>query len=67
MLRFDNRDAGLSTHLPDGLAFDVAAARHGGRDAVAYTLDDMADDTAGSARSARHRRTRTWSVPPWEA
>jgi pimeloyl-ACP methyl ester carboxylesterase len=47
VLRFDNRDAGLSTHLEDGPPFDLAAARRGGRDAAAYTLDDMADDTAG--------------------
>ena len=30
-----------------GPPFDLAAARRGGRDAVAYTLEDMADDTAG--------------------
>jgi pimeloyl-ACP methyl ester carboxylesterase len=47
VLRFDNRDSGLSTHLTQGPPFDLAAAREGGRDAVAYTLDDMADDTAG--------------------
>jgi pimeloyl-ACP methyl ester carboxylesterase len=47
VLRFDNRDAGLSTHLEEGPPFDLAAARRGGRDAVTYTLDDMADDTAG--------------------
>jgi pimeloyl-ACP methyl ester carboxylesterase len=46
VLRFDNRDAGSSSHLSDGPPFDIVAARHGGRDAVAYTLDDMADDTA---------------------
>ncbi len=45
VLRFDNRDVGLSTHLDGGPPFDLAAARHGGRDAVAYTLEDMADDT----------------------
>jgi pimeloyl-ACP methyl ester carboxylesterase len=47
VLRFDNRDSGLSTHLTQSPPFDLAAARAGGRDAVAYTLDDMADDTAG--------------------
>ncbi|HVA03473.1 MAG TPA: alpha/beta hydrolase [Acidimicrobiales bacterium] len=47
VLRFDNRDTGLSTHLEGGPPFDLAAARAGGREAVAYTLDDMADDTAG--------------------
>ncbi|WP_182899414.1 alpha/beta fold hydrolase [Microbispora sp. H10830] len=38
VVRFDNRDAGLSTHFTpaDGLA-----------PAPSYTLDDMADDTAG--------------------
>ncbi len=47
VLRFDNRDTGLSTRVTDAPAFDVAAARRGGREAVAYTLQDMADDTAG--------------------
>jgi len=47
VLRFDNRDSGSSTHLTGGPSFDPVAARHGGRDAVAYTLDDMADDTVG--------------------
>lgn len=45
VLRFDNRDAGLSTQFEDGPPFDLAAARRGGSAAVAYTLDDMADDT----------------------
>ncbi len=47
VLRFDNRDAGLSTHLDGGPPFDLTAARRGGRDAVAYTLEDMARDTVG--------------------
>ncbi len=50
VVRFDNRDAGLSTHLSGGPPFDLAAARRareGGRDGVAYTLAEMADDTAG--------------------
>ena len=47
VLRFDNRDAGRSTSVEGGPPFDLAAARRGGKDAVAYTLDDMADDTAG--------------------
>ena len=48
---FDNRDAGLSTHLHDAgvpqlgaVLTDVAAGR---RPAVPYTLDDMADDVVG--------------------
>jgi pimeloyl-ACP methyl ester carboxylesterase len=47
VLRFDNRDAGLSTRIEDAPAFDLEAARRGGRAAVAYTLDDMADDVVG--------------------
>jgi len=46
VLRFDNRDAGLSTHIGDGPPFDLAAVRRSGSRAVAYTLSDMADDTA---------------------
>ncbi|HLI74869.1 MAG TPA: alpha/beta fold hydrolase [Acidimicrobiales bacterium] len=47
VLRFDNRDAGLSTSIEGGPPFDLAAARRGGRAAVAYALEDMADDAAG--------------------
>ena len=47
VIRFDNRDIGLSTHMSDApvpnplqlLAQDFSSA--------SYTLDDMADDTAG--------------------
>lgn len=51
VIRFDNRDVGLSTHLhgapvPDFAALAEAVAR-GERPAVAYTLDDMAVDTVG--------------------
>jgi pimeloyl-ACP methyl ester carboxylesterase len=45
VLRFDNRDAGLSTQIENAPPFDLAAARRGGPAAAAYTLDDMADDT----------------------
>ncbi|WP_219468261.1 alpha/beta fold hydrolase [Nonomuraea rhizosphaerae] len=40
VVRFDNRDAGLSTHLHDAGVPQPGAAS-------AYLLDDMADDTAG--------------------
>ena len=36
VLRFDNRDAGLSTHLDGGPAFDIAAARVARRDAMPW-------------------------------
>ena len=47
VVRFDNRDAGLSSRIAGAPRFDLAAARRGGRDAVAYTLVDMANDAVG--------------------
>ena len=46
VIRFDNRDAGLSTWLDSGGVPDIAAAV-GGRARPVYTLDDMADDAVG--------------------
>ena len=51
VIRFDNRDVGLSTHLdeagvPDPAAVAAAAAR-GEPVEVPYTLEDMAADAAG--------------------
>ena len=47
VIRFDNRDIGLSTHLHDAPEPDVMAAFGGDFSSASYTLDDMADDTAG--------------------
>jgi pimeloyl-ACP methyl ester carboxylesterase len=51
VIRFDNRDVGLSTHLHDKGVPDIGAAmaaRMAGQvHAGAYTLDDMAADAAG--------------------
>jgi pimeloyl-ACP methyl ester carboxylesterase len=50
VIRFDNRDVGLSTHLPEAGAPDlldlVARVGRGESLRVAYTLADMADDAA---------------------
>lgn len=51
VIRFDNRDVGLSTHLkdlgrPDWQAFG-AALQAGEVPSVAYTMTDMADDAVG--------------------
>lgn len=47
VIMFDNRDAGLSTHLVASGVPDLAALLEG-RDAnIAYYLKDMADDAAG--------------------
>jgi pimeloyl-ACP methyl ester carboxylesterase len=51
VIRFDNRDAGLSTHFTDSPTPDFAAiaraVAQGQRPAVPYTLHDMAEDLIG--------------------
>jgi pimeloyl-ACP methyl ester carboxylesterase len=47
VIRFDNRDVGLSSHFPDARAPDVAAARKGDVSSASYTVSDMAADTVG--------------------
>lgn len=47
VIRFDNRDVGLSSHLPGGSAPDVAQAMTGDYSSATYTLSDMAGDAAG--------------------
>jgi pimeloyl-ACP methyl ester carboxylesterase len=47
VVRFDNRDVGLSTHLDDAPPADVGAALGGDASSASYTLSDMAADTAG--------------------
>ncbi len=46
VVRFDNRDIGLSTHLDDAGAPDVVSLL-AGTGTAPYSLADMADDTAG--------------------
>jgi pimeloyl-ACP methyl ester carboxylesterase len=47
VIRFDNRDVGLSTHMTDALAPDVGAALRGDTSSASYNLSDMAGDTVG--------------------
>jgi pimeloyl-ACP methyl ester carboxylesterase len=47
VVRFDNRDAGLSTHLHDAPPPDVMGAIGGDHSTASYRLEDMADDAAG--------------------
>jgi pimeloyl-ACP methyl ester carboxylesterase len=51
VIRYDNRDVGLSTKLEDAgapsLLEALQSAAAGRKAEVAYTLDDMADDAAG--------------------
>ncbi|MGO4518550.1 alpha/beta fold hydrolase [Terriglobus sp. 2YAB30_2] len=47
VIRFDNRDAGLSTHLSDAPFPNLPAALAGDLSSVSYTLSDMAADAVG--------------------
>jgi pimeloyl-ACP methyl ester carboxylesterase len=47
IIRFDNRDAGLSTHLTDAPTPNLPAVLAGDLSSVSYTLSDMAADAAG--------------------
>ena len=47
VIRFDNRDIGLSTHLDDAPVPDPLAVLGGDTSGVPYLLADMADDAAG--------------------
>lgn len=47
VIRFDNRDIGLSTHLDDAPVPDPLTVLGGDTSGVPYLLADMADDAAG--------------------
>src|SRR5215208_5990776 len=47
VIRFDNRDVGLSSHLADRPTSDPSAETAGAAPAACYTLTQMAADTAG--------------------
>jgi pimeloyl-ACP methyl ester carboxylesterase len=47
VVRYDNRDVGLSTHLHDAPPPNLGAARNGDVSSASYRLEDMADDAVG--------------------
>lgn len=47
VVRFDNRDVGLSSRIDGGPMPNVFAALGGDTSSASYSLDDMADDVAG--------------------
>ncbi|MEA2389092.1 MAG: hypothetical protein QOG41_1865, partial [Thermoleophilaceae bacterium] len=47
VVRFDNRDAGESTHLDEAGKVDITAVLNRDTSSAPYTLSDMADDVAG--------------------
>ena len=64
VIRFDNRDIGLSSHLDEAGVPDLGALLGGqSTPAPPYTLVDMAEDTAGllDALGVEHDLFRRWS------
>ncbi|MBO0713750.1 MAG: alpha/beta fold hydrolase [Acidimicrobiales bacterium] len=47
VLRYDNRDVGLSTKMDDAPVPDLLALAGGDASSASYTVEDMADDAAG--------------------
>ncbi|MBO0886042.1 MAG: alpha/beta fold hydrolase, partial [Acidimicrobiales bacterium] len=47
VLRYDNRDVGLSTKMDDAPVPDLLALAGGDASSASYTVEDMADDVAG--------------------
>ncbi|APR77071.1 Beta-ketoadipate enol-lactone hydrolase [Minicystis rosea] len=47
VVRFDNRDAGRSTHMRDAVPPNLPAVLAGDRSSASYTLSDMAADAVG--------------------
>src|SRR6516225_10108875 len=47
VIRFDNRDSGLSTHMTDAPPPNLPAALAGDLSSASYTLSDMASDAVG--------------------
>jgi pimeloyl-ACP methyl ester carboxylesterase len=62
VIRFDNRDVGLSTRMNGALAPDLAAVWEGDRSTLAYTLEDMADDAAGLLDAVGVRRAHVAGI-----
>ena len=62
VIRFDNRDVGLSTRLDGAGTPDLAAIWAGDHSSLAYTLDDMADDAAGLLDAAGVRRAHVAGI-----
>ena len=58
VIRYDNRDAGLSTWFDDARPVNLAAVWGGDHSTLAYTLEDMADDAVavldGAGAEAAH-------------
>jgi len=62
VIRFDNRDVGLSTRLDGAGPPDFGAIWEGDHSSLAYTLDDMADDDAGLLDAVGVRRAHVAGV-----
>jgi hypothetical protein len=68
-IRFDNRDADLSSHFPNPPALDFNAAMVGDTSSASYSLSDMAADTVGlldtlDLECSSRRRLDGWLYRP---
>ena len=57
VVRFDNRDAGLSTHMTEAPFPDLPAVLAGNLKSASYTLSDMAADTIGLLEALGIKKT----------
>ncbi|MGH3811425.1 MAG: alpha/beta fold hydrolase [Pseudonocardiaceae bacterium] len=58
VVRYDNRDVGLSTHLHDAPPPNLGAAMGGDFSSASYRLEDMADDAVGLLDALRLDRAQ---------
>lgn len=62
VVRFDNRDSGLSTHFSQFTSPDIGAGLNGDASSAGYTLEDMADDVVGLLDQVGVLRTQILAV-----
>ena len=62
VIRFDNRDSGLSTHMTLAPRPDLPAARSGDLSSASYSLSDMAADAVGLLTPSASTKRMSWAV-----
>jgi pimeloyl-ACP methyl ester carboxylesterase len=61
VLRFDNRDVGLSTHLDDTPEPDLPELMAGDHSSAPYQIEDMAEDALGLLNGLGIERAHVWA------
>jgi len=62
VIRYDNRDIGLSTKFDDGPQPDLTALLSGDGSSAPYLLADMADDAVGLLDALGIARATSWGL-----